>query len=162
MLHADNLEQKTTMKQVTIKGELIAQTDIGRVRVTNEDQAVALKSAMGYTLLCVCDGMGGHRKGDYASKLAIDIITEEFQQVGTFLTTFAARHWLIRTIKKINTTIYNEGQSSPIYKDMGTTIIMATHDRDIVNRMKKRVVSIKNGVLVGDYEKGGYKVDETA
>ena len=49
-----------------------------------------------------------------------------------------------------------------INKDMGTTIIMATHDRDIVNRMKKRVISIKNGVLVGDYEKGGYKVDETA
>lgn len=112
------------MKQTTIKGELIAQTDIGRVRVTNEDQAAALKSAMGYTLLCVCDGMGGHRKGDYASKLAIDIITEEFQKVGTFLTVFSARHWLTRTIKKINTTIYNEGHSSPIYKDMGTTIVV--------------------------------------
>lgn len=48
-----------------------------------------------------------------------------------------------------------------INKEMGTTIIMATHDRDIVNRMKKRVVVIKNGVLSGDYEKGSYKVDET-
>ena len=49
-----------------------------------------------------------------------------------------------------------------INKELGTTIIMATHDRDIVNRMKKRVISIKNGVLVGDYEKGSYKVDESA
>lgn len=49
---------------------------------------------------------------------------------------------------------------SNINKEMGTTIIMATHDRDIVNRMKKRVVVIKNGVLAGDYEKGSYKVDE--
>ncbi len=49
-----------------------------------------------------------------------------------------------------------------INKELGTTIIMATHDRDIVNRMKKRVVSIKNGVIVGDYEKGSYVVDETA
>lgn len=49
-----------------------------------------------------------------------------------------------------------------INKDLGTTIIMATHDKDIVNRMKKRVVVIKNGVLVGDYEKGSYKVDEAA
>lgn len=49
-----------------------------------------------------------------------------------------------------------------INKEMGTTIIMATHDKDIVNRMKKRVVVIKNGVVVGDYEKGSYKVDETA
>ena len=47
-----------------------------------------------------------------------------------------------------------------INKEMGTTIIMATHDRDIVNRMKKRVIVIKDGVLAGDYEKGSYKVDE--
>ncbi len=49
-----------------------------------------------------------------------------------------------------------------INTDLDTTIIMATHDKDIVNRMKKRVVVIKNGVLVGDYEKGSYKVDEAA
>ena len=49
-----------------------------------------------------------------------------------------------------------------INRELGTTIIMATHDRDIVNRMKKRVISIKHGVLVGDYEKGSYIVDETA
>ncbi len=47
-----------------------------------------------------------------------------------------------------------------INKEMGTTIIMATHDKDIVNRMKKRVVVIENGCIVGDYEKGSYKVDE--
>ena len=39
---------------------------------------------------------------------------------------------------------------------MGTTIIMATHDRDIVNRMKKRVLYIESGKLVKDYEKGTY------
>lgn len=49
-----------------------------------------------------------------------------------------------------------------INKELGTTIIMATHDKDIVNRMKKRVIAIKDGVVVGDYEKGSYKVDETA
>ena len=38
--------------------------------------------------------------------------------------------------------------------NMGTTIIMATHDRDIVNRMKKRVIVIEEGKLVKDYEKG--------
>ena len=43
-----------------------------------------------------------------------------------------------------------------INKDMGTTIIMATHDKDIVNRMKKRVVTLKDGRLISDTEKGGY------
>lgn len=49
-----------------------------------------------------------------------------------------------------------------INKDLGTTVIMATHDKDIVNRMKKRVVAMNKGILVGDYEKGRYRVDETA
>lgn len=47
-----------------------------------------------------------------------------------------------------------------INKDLGTTIIMATHDRDIVNRMKKRVLLIEHGVLAGDYAKGSYKTHE--
>ena len=38
----------------------------------------------------------------------------------------------------------------------GTTIIMATHDRDIVNTMKKRVVCLNQGVLVSDQKKGKY------
>ena len=39
---------------------------------------------------------------------------------------------------------------------MGTTVIMATHDRDIVNRMQKRVIVIEEGKLVQDYERGQY------
>ena len=38
---------------------------------------------------------------------------------------------------------------------------MATHDREIVNRMKKRVLVIENGVLAGDYLKGSYKAHES-
>ena len=38
----------------------------------------------------------------------------------------------------------------------GTTVIMATHDRDIVNKMNKRVLVLKDGRLVRDYEKGKY------
>lgn len=47
-----------------------------------------------------------------------------------------------------------------INKNMGTTIIMATHDREIVNSMKKRVITIENGVLARDEKKGKYVVDE--
>lgn len=48
-----------------------------------------------------------------------------------------------------------------INKDMGTTIVMATHDADIVNKMKKRVIVIENGVVAGDYLKGSYKTNES-
>lgn len=40
---------------------------------------------------------------------------------------------------------------------MGTTIIMVTHDRDIVERMGKRVILLDAGRIVKDYEKGTYK-----
>lgn len=43
-----------------------------------------------------------------------------------------------------------------INEDLGTTIIMATHDQNIVNKLKKRVIVLKDGRLVGDYEKGPY------
>ena len=43
-----------------------------------------------------------------------------------------------------------------INKATGTTIIMATHDREIVNKMKKRVHVLKEDRLVKDYEKGKY------
>lgn len=40
---------------------------------------------------------------------------------------------------------------------MGTTIIMATHDRDIVDKMKKRVIMLDHGKLARDIEKGSYR-----
>jgi len=43
-----------------------------------------------------------------------------------------------------------------INTNLGTTIIMATHDVEIVNKMKKRVVLIEDGRLKKDYEKGTY------
>ena len=39
---------------------------------------------------------------------------------------------------------------------LGTTIIMATHDLEIVKKMNKRVIVIEEGRLVKDYEKGTY------
>ena len=49
---------------------------------------------------------------------------------------------VMQVIKKIN--------------DLGTTIVMATHDREMVNKMKKRVIYLEDGKLVKDYEKGTY------
>ncbi len=48
-----------------------------------------------------------------------------------------------------------------INKELGTTIIMATHDKEIVNRMKKRVIVLDSGVLKEDHEKGSYKASES-
>lgn len=39
---------------------------------------------------------------------------------------------------------------------MGTTIIMVTHDTDIVNRMKKRTILLDSGRILKDYKEGEY------
>ena len=44
-----------------------------------------------------------------------------------------------------------------INNELGTTVIMATHDEKIVNKMKKRVVVIDKGLVVDDTMKGKYK-----
>ena len=41
--------------------------------------------------------------------------------------------------------------------NLGTTIIMVTHDTDIVKRMKKRVILLDTGRILKDYEEGTYK-----
>lgn len=38
----------------------------------------------------------------------------------------------------------------------GTTVVMATHNKDIVNRIKHRVIAIEGGVIVRDEERGEY------
>lgn len=42
----------------------------------------------------------------------------------------------------------------------GTTILMVTHNREIVDAMKKRVITMKKGVIVSDEERGGYNNED--
>lgn len=44
----------------------------------------------------------------------------------------------------------------------GTTVVMATHDRSIVDRMQKRVVELSHGKIVRDQQVGGYGVRDQA
>ncbi len=43
---------------------------------------------------------------------------------------------------------------------LGTTVIMASHAKDIVNRMKKRVIALDRGCLVRDVQEGGYSCED--
>jgi len=41
----------------------------------------------------------------------------------------------------------------------GTTIVMATHNREIVDQMRQRVIALDRGKLVRDTPKGGYTLE---
>jgi len=42
----------------------------------------------------------------------------------------------------------------------GTTVVMATHNKDIVDRLRRRVVAIENGRIIRDELKGGYSLED--
>ena len=56
-------------------------TDIGRKRKLNQDYVYASEQAVGNlpNLFIVADGMGGHQAGEYASRMAVEILLEEIR-----------------------------------------------------------------------------------
>lgn len=106
-------------------GTFCARTDIGRVRLTNEDQALVLANAYGDVLMLVADGMGGHAQGDFASRIALDVLGDAFRNKNRFWTVSSAKKWLKNNIRKANHQIYQEAQNNDEYRDMGTTLVVA-------------------------------------
>lgn len=51
-------------------------------------------------------------------------------------------HEVIEILKKIN--------------ELGVTIVLVTHNREIVNLLRRRVITLDNGMIINDQEKGKY------
>lgn len=110
---------------MAIKGRHASKTDIGLVRQSNEDKAISMIDAEGNTLLCVCDGMGGYMKGDFASKIAVDIVTAAFTSKLKFFCSLQVKWWIGKVVKNINYSVYSESHDTEKFKGMGTTFCMA-------------------------------------
>ena len=76
------------MKETVAKSYCL--TSVGRVRQSNED-SVAIIERPHFTLLAVCDGMGGHRKGEVASRIAIDTLEREFGNISNEVSTWKGK-----------------------------------------------------------------------
>ena len=125
-------------------------TDVGRVRLVNEDQVTILFNKNGEILMLVCDGMGGQNKGDYASNLTLKFISEKFKKKKESLSIVTTRIWLEEIINKANKLVFSTGESSSIYKGMGTTIVAAIIRKNnivIVNAGDSRAYMYKDKVL---------------
>lgn len=103
-------------------------TDIGRVRNHNED-AIAWDVAHGFALLA--DGMGGHNAGDVASHLCLEILSETLQvaldkPLLSHPDKNASQHTtLVRcSVNRANTVIFDNAETNPEHKGMGTTLAM--------------------------------------
>ncbi len=113
-------------------GNYACRTDIGKVRMTNEDRVGAYTNTKGNILLLVCDGMGGQKKGEYAAQIALDIISESFLKKQSFLNSFTVRSWIFSSIREANRLIYEEASTHEQYKNMGTTLSLALIYKDTI------------------------------
>ena len=116
--------------KIYLSGKFAYKTDIGKVRLTNEDQALAMINARGNVLLLVCDGMGGQNKGDYASTLAKSTISEAFGKKARFWNRYDAYRWVLKTIRKANREINEKAAANRIYEGMGTTLTLVLIVKD--------------------------------
>ena len=114
-----------------LTGRFSYRTDIGKVRVSNEDQAIALTNASGNVLLVVCDGMGGQNKGDLASSLAVHTIMTSFKSRKGFVNAYFGKMWVSKAIREANKSIYEQSQSNPNYRGMGTTVTLLLIIKDV-------------------------------
>ncbi len=98
-------------------------SDIGLVRQNNEDCWAELP-ALGFYALA--DGMGGHRAGEVASRLAIDTVCETMETAlgeNTDELSFEEAHGVMQlAIEHTNRVVYEKGQSDEEFKGMGTTL----------------------------------------
>ena len=107
-------------------------TDPGMVRDHNEDSVTVVKNISDEILLAVADGMGGHRGGEIASSIAINILTRRFSQQASIGTKEEAIDWIKRIVIEANTAIYKYTEEHPDSVGMGTTLVLAIHTNDFL------------------------------
>jgi serine/threonine protein phosphatase PrpC len=94
-------------------------TDVGLVRSANEDYMGYFECINGHVFL-VCDGMGGHRGGAVASRLAVDNIRAYLENHYFDLPEDALK----AAIEFANSVVYRKSKEDPELAGMGTTIVM--------------------------------------
>jgi PPM family protein phosphatase len=106
--------------------EAVSLTDPGRVRAFNED-AAAVDRAHGIAV--VADGMGGHRAGDVASCMALDIVLERLPAKVRQYRAGARRPMPLQFAEQIvgeaNRAIHAAARQQPGCQGMGTTLALA-------------------------------------
>ena len=100
-------------------------SDTGRVRTQNEDFCYASDGKLGIlsNLFVVCDGMGGHNAGEYASEGAVRLMTDAILRAEEAYDPYDA---LSIGIEAANRAIHQRSVDDPTKAGMGTTLVAAT------------------------------------
>ena len=99
-----------------------ARTHIGKVRSSNQDAILVCPGK--YGVYGVADGMGGHKAGDVASKIAVAVVERALKNERPTISL------LRKAIEEANQAIYEEQLANPDYSGMGTTMTVIWEDED--------------------------------
>lgn len=98
--------------------------DTGFTRTINQDYIYYSVTPIGSlpNLLIIADGMGGHKAGDYASRLTVEKLIEFFTEhrFDSIVTAFN------EGVKLVNHVVVKKAEMNPDYYGMGTTLVLAT------------------------------------
>ncbi len=113
-------------------------SDVGMRRTINQDSFNALPiwndDAL---LLVVCDGMGGHKAGEIASKTAVEkfcsvVASRPCTEDDPATRADIIKNTLVAAVKEANETVYKLSLSSEEFSGMGTTLVAAVISRGML------------------------------
>lgn len=133
-----------------------AESDVGRVRASNED-AFWADDATG--LFVVADGMGGHAAGEVASALAVECAAGGVECLEGDPSLEEARECIATALGEANRRILSEGRAHPEHTGMGTTatiLFLSSHGWYVIGH-----VGDSRAYLVQDDDVRRLTVDHT-
>ncbi len=105
---------------------IIAKTDVGKVRSSNQDSYAAGEFRNGVAWAVVCDGMGGNAGGNVASSTAVKYISERITtSYRENMSASSIRNLLVTSITNANYEIFDLAQAKEELQGMGTTVVAA-------------------------------------
>jgi PPM family protein phosphatase len=132
--------------------QAVMKTDVGLVRSENQDfgtyttPAEERESHPGGRLFVVADGMGGHRGGATASRIAGE--TVKAQYLGSEEDDIAAA--LRAALARANARIFTEAQANPDLRGMGTTtsaLVVSNNNAWFAHVGDSRIYMIRDGAI---------------
>lgn len=108
-----------------------AMSDKGRVRENNED-SYFIPNDENFPLFIVADGIGGHKSGEIASNMTVDIIKNNLKTVDEYESITDLEDDFIKAISLANNEVYSKSIQDTELSGMGTTLTLIYFYKDSV------------------------------
>jgi len=121
-------------------------SDVGKTRDINEDYFGSFSGSFG-SLLLVCDGMGGHKGGEIASRLAVETISNYFEKLND---NYNISEVINKSLEAANTSIILKAKENSDLTDMGSTVVLVLIKDELVYYTSlgdSRIYKIRDGAI---------------